>query len=152
MKFEFKGGRELQRKLRELDITQGRKKAIARRALDKAAVPIHQAWRDGVDVQSGTLKRSIKIGSRASTRGSRKFSKSTGGDLVERFVGIDPKEDPDGQVIIYAFIEEFGNDRQPANPAGRAAFEGRKEEALGLIAKTLGDEIAKIARREAAKR
>lgn len=151
MKIEFKGGRQLEQALRELDISTARKRGIASRALDQAAVPIQQKWQQGVDVDEGDLKRSVKIGNRAQTKATRKFKRGAGQDIVERYIGIDASEDSEGRLAIYSYIEEFGDENQPANPAGRAAWESKKQEAFDKIGPVLWDEIEKTARREARK-
>lgn len=135
--------------LKALDVSMARKRNIAARALDRAAIPIRDEWADKVDVQSGDLKRSIKIGPRAQTRATRKFSRGAGKDVVERFVGIDGSEGKD--LDVYAYIEEFGNERQAANPAGRNAWEGKKMEAFDSIAAELWSEIEAAAKKQAAK-
>lgn len=151
MKVKTSGFRELEAKLREMDITVARKKGIARRALDRAAEPIAAEWRRGVDVEKGDLKRSIKTGNRAQTRGTRRFKRGAGQDIVERYIGIDARENerlgPIGKSRGYAFYEEFGDDNRPANPAGRRAWESKKMGALDDIKETLADEIYKVARR-----
>jgi HK97 gp10 family phage protein len=144
VKVTFKGGRELEAALKELDMSTAKNRGVANRALDKAAVPIKDEWQRGVDVRKGVLRRSIDIGNRAQTKATRKFRR--GSDTVERYVGVDLREDP-VRLSIYAPIEEFGDKDQPANPAGRNAFETRKVEAMNLIGKTLWAEIEKIARR-----
>lgn len=149
MKVKFEGGRELEAALKALDISAARKRNLAGRALEKSAEPIRDEWAANVDVQSGDLKRSIKIGKRAQTRGTRKFARGAGKDIVERFVGVDPSEGQD--LEIYAYIEEFGNEGQPANPAGRKAWEGKKMEAFDRIGSDLWGEISRTAKREAAK-
>ena len=151
MKVEFKGGRQLEQSLRELYISQARKKGVARRALDKAAVPIRDKWVAGVDVLKGDLKRSIKIGNRAQTKATRKFKRGAGQDIVERYIGIDPNEAPEGRLQVYAQIEEFGDENQPANPAGRVAWETQKMPAFNMIGDELWAEINKVAKREAKK-
>lgn len=147
MKVDFKGGKAIEAALKELDISQARKRGIARRALDKAAEPIRDAWAQNVDEVSGDLKRSIKIGSRAQTRSSRRYARKAGKDIVERYVGIDARESQDGQLQAYAYIEEFGNERQAANPAGRNAFEGRKMEAFDMVGDLMWEGINKIAKK-----
>lgn len=151
MKIKFKGGRQLEQALRELDISQARKKGIARRALDRAAQPIQQDWQRNVDRDEGDLQRSIKIGSRAATRATRKFNRGGGKDIVERYVGIDAREDSDGRLPIYSYIEEFGNESEPANPAGRNAWERNKMKSFDRIADDLWAEIEKTAKAEARK-
>lgn len=147
MKVKTSGFRELEAKLRGMDITVARKKGIARRALDRAAEPIAAEWRRGVDVEKGDLKRSIKTGNRASTRGTRRFKRGAGQDIVERYIGIDASEGPEGRLLVYPYIEEFGSESEPANPAGRRAWESKKMGALDDIKETLADEIDKVARR-----
>ena len=147
MKVDFKGGKALEKALRELDISQARKKGIARRALTHAAEPIHNEWVRGVDVQRGDLKRSIKIGNRAQTRATRRFNRGAGKDIVQRFIGIDASENE--RLPIYAHIEEFGSESEPANPAGRRAWESKKMESFNRIADDLGEEIMKVAKRVA---
>lgn len=150
MKVKFKGGRELEAALKALDISTARKRGVATRALRVAAEPIRDEWASGVDVQSGDLKRSIKIGNRAATKGTRRFRKRAGRDVVEQYVGIDASEGTD--LPVYAYIEEFGTDRQPANPAGRRAWEAKKMEAFDKIGNALWNEIDATAKREAKRR
>ncbi|WP_343347651.1 hypothetical protein WJT74_05160 [Sphingomicrobium sp. XHP0239] len=145
MKVKFEGGRQLEAAFRELDITQARKKGIARRALDRAAEPIHDDWAAHVDKQSGDMKKSIKIGSRKATKANRKFARGAGKDIVERFVGIDLTVND--RLAVYAPIEELGSEKQPANPAGRAAFESKKNVALDRLGDDLWEEIEKVAKR-----
>lgn len=151
MKVEFKGGRALETALKELNISQARKKGVARRALDRAAEPMADKWRQGVDVLKGDMKRAIKTGNRAQTKATRKFKRGAGQDIVERFIGIDPNEAPAERLEVYAYIEEFGDEDQPANPAGRAAFESDKFRAMDRIGDELWKEIEKTAKREAKK-
>ena len=148
---KFEGGRKLEQAIKELDISTARKRGIARRALDKAAVPIRDKWKQGVDVDQGDLKRSIKIGNRAQTRATRKFRRGVGQDIVERYIGIDASEDSDGRLPVYAHIEEFGGESEPANPAGRRAWETEKMTAFNMIGDELWAEIDKVAKREARK-
>ena len=152
MKVKFEGGKEIEKALRELDISQARKKGIARRALDKAAQPIRDDWARNVDRDEGDLKRSVKIGNRAQTKATRKFKRTGGKDIVERYVGIDATEDSDGRLPVYAYIEEFGSEDEPANPAGRNAFERNKMDAMDRIGDELWKEIDKTAKREAKKK
>lgn len=149
MKAEFKGGREIEAALKALVLSTGRNRGIATRALRTAAEPIREEWANGVDVQSGDLKRSIKVGNRASTKQSRAFRRGAGSAIVEQYVGIDASEGKD--LPIYSYIEEFGNEGQPANPAGRRAWEGKKMEALEVVSDALWGEIEKTAKREARK-
>lgn len=149
MKAEFKGGREIEAALKALGITTTRKRGIATRALRVAAEPIREEWANGVDVKSGDLKRSIKVGNRATTKAIRQYRRTSGADVVEQYVGIDPTEGKD--LPIYAPIEEFGNEGQPANPAGRRAWEAKKMEAFEIVSSAMWKEIETTAKREARK-
>ena len=151
MKVKFEGGKQLEQALRELDISQARKKGIARRALDNAAQPIQQDWQRNVDKDEGDLQRSIKIGNRAQTRATRKFKRGAGQDIVERYIGIDASEDSDGRLPVYAYIEEFGSEDEPANPAGRNAWERNKMKSFERLGDDLWREIEKVAKAEARK-
>lgn len=150
MKIEIKGLKQIEQALKELDITTARKRGIARRALDRAAIPIRDDWKRGVDKDEKDLERSIKIGNRAQTRATRRFRRTS--DVVERYVGIDASEDSDGRLPIYSYIEEFGDENEPANPAGRQAFERNKVAAARGIGDDLWTEINKVAKTEARKR
>jgi hypothetical protein len=153
VKVDFKGGRELQAAMQELGQSIARNRGMARRALDKAAEPIQEEWVRGVDVLQGDLRRSIKIGDRAATKSTRRFRRGGGASIVERFIGIDASEDKDGRLAAvmgspgYAWIEEFGNGKHAANPAGRNAWETKKGEALDRVADDLRVEIAKVAKK-----
>lgn len=157
MKVDFKGGKELEAAFEELGQTVARNRGMARRALEKAAEPIHEEWVRGVDVLQGDLRRSVKIGDRAATKATRRFRRGAGGMIVERFIGIDASEDREGRLAAvmgspgYAWIEEFGNGKHAANPAGRQAWETKKTEALDRLADDLRVEIAKAAKRAARK-
>jgi hypothetical protein len=151
MKVEFKGGKELEAALAQLG-DKGAARRTAERALKLAAQPIRDAWAGGVDIEKGDLQRSIKIGKRAQTRATRKFRKGAGQDIVETYIGVDASEAPDGRLPIYAYIEEFGSNSQPANPAGRMAWESQKMTAFNRLADDLWAEISKTAERAAKKR
>lgn len=149
MKAEFKGGRELEAALKSLGFTTSRKRGIATRALREAAEPIREEWANGVDVNSGDLKKSIKVGNRASTKQSRAFRRGKGSAMVEQYVGIDASEGKD--LPIYAPIEEFGNEGHPANPAGRRAWEAQKVPAAESLNGAMWAEIERTAKRAAAR-
>lgn len=151
MKVDFKGGKELEAALKELG-DKGAARRTAERALKLAAQPIRDAWGAGVDVQSGDLKRSIKIGKRVQTRATRRFRKGAGQDIVETYIGVDASEGPDGRLPIYAVIEEFGSKDQAANPAGRNAWESKKMAAFDRLADDLRAEIEATAARAARKK
>jgi hypothetical protein len=159
MKVGFKGGKELDAALRELE--KGAARRTAERALKSAAEPIRDDWVGGVDVQSSDMKRSIKIGKRAQTRATRRFRRGAGQDVVTQYIGIDASVNPrlaagggdagTKRWTGYAFIEEFGDAGQPANPAGRRAWESQKMTAFNRLADDLRAEIMKTAERAARK-
>jgi hypothetical protein len=153
VKVDFKGGKQLEAAFKELGLSVAKNRGIARRALDKAAQPIQEEWVRGVDVLQGDLRRSIKVGDRAATKATRRFRRGSGASIVERFVGIDASEDKEGRLAAlggspgYAYLEEFGNGKQVANPAGRQAWETKKTVALDRLADDLKVELAKAAKR-----
>ena len=147
---KFSGGAQIENALREMDITKGRKRGIATKALANAAQPIRDEWRRRVDKEEGDLERSIKISPRADAAAKRAARRGSE-DVVTQFIGIDPSEDSKGRLLVYAYVEEFGVENRPANPAGRQAWEARKMEAFNRLADDLRVEIDKVAKREARK-
>ena len=152
MRVSFKGGRELQAALAELG-SVATQKNVAKRALDKAAIPIRdEAQRLAPDdPETGTgnfLVASIKIGERALGRRNRSYRKTNG--IVERYVGIDPTVHP--RVAFYSEIQEFGKGKTPAQPFFRPAWESKKMVAMDRLADDLTVEIGKAADRAARKR
>lgn len=142
MKFEFRGGREVEAALAELGASVGRR--IAERALKQAAQPIRDEWERLVPVDQGDLKRSIKIG-----RAIKSVQRTSRGEVVKTFVGVD--ESQDRRLHIYAEVQEFGNQDTPAQPAGRPAWESQKMVAFDRLADDLRTEITKTAERAARK-
>ncbi len=151
MKVKFEGGRELQAALRELG-SVATQRNVARRALDKAAIPI---WDEAVRLapddpktaEGVSLVSAIKIGERALGRGNRSFRRKNG--IVERYVGIDPTINP--RVAFYSEIAEFGKGPTRAQPYMRPAFESKKQEAVDRLGDDLREEIDKAAARAAKK-
>jgi HK97 gp10 family phage protein len=142
--FKFEGGRELEQSLSEL-ATRATKVNVARRALRRAAEPIREEWERLVPVDQGDLKRSIKVG-----RAIKAYQRAGNrGKAVTEFVGVDESEDR--RLHIYAEVIEFGNESHPAQPAGRPAWESKKDEALERIANDMREEIMKAAARAARK-
>jgi HK97 gp10 family phage protein len=138
----FEGGREFEAALADLGRSVG--KRTAERALAKAAEPIRDEWVRLAPDDSGDLKKAIKIG-----RAVKGVQKRVAKDQAVRFVGIDESENR--RLHIYAEVQEFGNASNPAQPAGRPAFERKKEEALARLADDLREEIQKTAERAARK-
>lgn len=169
MKVDFKGGKELEAALRELG-NKAASKRVAARALDKAAQIIADRAIQLAPEFDGFLKKSIKVGARAATAQTKRFKRSeSGGDRVERYVGIDervrparpPKTDrrrkrkeggsSGGSVAFYAQVVEFGLADNPAQPFMRPAWEEKKMQAFSSIAGNLRDEIKATAERAARK-
>jgi len=138
----FKGGKELEAALAELGRSVG--KRTAERALEKAAEPIRDEWIRLAPEKDGDLRKAIKIG-----RAVKGIQKRVAKDQAVRFIGID--ESQDRRLHIYAEIQEFGNKSNPAQPAGRPAWESKKGAALDRLADDLRAEIEKSAARAARK-
>jgi HK97 gp10 family phage protein len=151
MKVAFKGGRELQAALRELgNVTT--QKNVAKRALDKAAIPIRDeairlAPDDPKTAEGVSLVSAIKIGERALGRRNRSFRRDNG--IVERYIGIDPTVNP--RVAFYSEIAEFGKGNNPAKPYMRPAWETKKQVALDRLSDDLKIEIGKASDRASRK-
>jgi HK97 gp10 family phage protein len=139
----FTGGRELEAALADLG-KRTTAKRTAERALKKAAQPIRDKWQQLVPVGDGDLKRSIKIG-----KAVKGVQRQLRGSVAAIFVGIDETEDK--RLRIYGPVQEFGNESNPAQPAGRPAFEATKHEALDRLADDLWAEIEKTKARAAKK-
>jgi HK97 gp10 family phage protein len=132
--FKFEGGKEIQAALGQI-ATKAVARKTARRALEKAGEPIRGEWERGVDVDSGDLKKAIKVG-KANRKDDRFGNK---GDRVTAFVGVDLSINK--RLSTYARIEEFGGHGEVANPAGRHAFETKKQEAVDRLGADLWNEI-----------
>ncbi len=144
MKRGFSGGKELEQSLKELG-KRSTMRRTADRALRKAAEPIRDRWAELVPVDQGDLKRSIQIGKAVKT-----FQKNANqGQTVSVFIGVD--ESQDRRLHIYAPESEFGSQRQKAQPAGRPAFEEKRDEAVERLSEDLRLEIMKTAQRAARK-
>ncbi len=141
---DFKGGKELEAALKELG-DKGAARRTAERALKAAAQPIRDRWEELVPEDEGDLKRSIKIG-----KAIKSVQKLSRGDTVMTFVGVD--ESQDRRLHIYAEVQEFGDSKRQAQPAGRPAWESQKQVALDRLADDLRAEIIKTAERAARKR
>lgn len=151
MKVEFKGGRELEAALRELN-SRVTEINVAKRALDKAAIPIREeaqrlAPDDPRTAEGVSLVAAIKIGERALGRRNRAFRKDKG--VVERYVGIDGTVSP--RVGFYSEIQEFGKGPWKPQPYMRPAWENKKMVSMELLSETLRAEIDKAVARAAKK-
>ena len=139
--FTFTGGKELERALAEF--AKPMAKAVARRALKKAADPILSAYQAGTTVKSGALQRNEVVGTRLNKRQARMNKKLASKSAVEVHIGT---ADPGG------IQEEFGNRNQSPHPALRPAWDADGgQKAVDRIVSVLGPEIAKTAARVAKK-
>jgi len=143
MKVEFRGGKELEARLKALG-NKALAKRVAERALKRAAEPIRDKARELAPKDERNLEQSISIG-----RAIRAFQRTSAGDIVRTFVGID--ESKDARLHIYASIDEFGTDQHPAQPYMRPAWEAEKMNSFNLIRVTLDQEITQAAARQARK-
>ena len=143
VRMTFSGGRELEAALADLG-KRTTQKRTAERALKKAAEPIRDKWESLVPEDKGNLKRSIKIG-----KAVKAVRKGLPGEVAAMYVGVD--ESQDRRLHIYAEVQEFGNESNPAQPAGRPAWESEKQTSLDRLADDLWAEIEKTAERQARK-
>lgn len=160
MRVKVEGFKELDAALQEMKKSAA--KAVARRALMKAAAPIAADAQSGVQVSSGSTRRSIGVAA-ALTKRQRKQSgggakavagggfRSEAKDYVEVHIG--PRTDgsfasaPDPAGLM----EEFGTAKQSPEPFMRPAWDGNKDSALETIRTELAAEIEKTRKRAAAK-
>jgi len=155
--------------LRELDAALAElPKAVARntlrRVLKKAGQPIAEKARQLAPVDTGRLRDSInvspKLGTKAgqkeyaaamkqglgqeaavaAMRDARRAAKGEG-SFAEMYVG--PGRQP------HAHLQEFGSVNNRPHPFMRPAWDANKDEALEIIKRDLGGEIAKAAKRVA---
>lgn len=144
MKVSFKGGLEIEAALKALG-DKGAIKRTAERALKRAAEPIRDKAKELAPKDERHLEESISIG-----RAIQAFQRTSSGDVVRTFVGID--ESKDARLHIYASVDEFGTESHPAQPYMRPAWEAEKMTAFNLVKDTLDEEIIKTAARQARKR
>jgi hypothetical protein len=135
----FKGGRELEKALAELDKAATRK-ATSRRALKKAAEPIHRAYQVNTTVVTGVLLENEVVGTRLNRRQAA-MNRKMGKSEVEIHIGT---ADPAG------IQQEFGNVNQAANPALQPAYDAEGgDRALDRIGAEMWVDIGKTAARQA---
>lgn len=143
MKVKFTGGKELEARIKALG-NKALARRVAERALKRAAEPIRDKAKELAPKDERNLEQSISIG-----RAIKAFQRTSSGDIVRTFVGID--ESKDARLHIYASIDEFGTDSHPAQPYMRPAWEAEKMTAFNLLRTTLDEEITKAAARQARK-
>lgn len=139
--FKVVGLKDIEKQLSELK--KATAKAVARRALKKAAVPIHDEAKALVpdDPKTGPqdfdLTTTLRIGTRA-TRGAKHRKQSP----VEVLIGPRSR---------HAHLQEFGTSRHPATPFMRPAWDAKKQDALDIVVEAMWSEIEKTVKRQAAK-
>lgn len=159
MKQKVEGLRDLERALAELG-KPSRQKAVARRALKKAAVPMVEAASANAPVLSGSLQASIHAGTKTSdgNAGKRAFAAVMAGggsrgeagaaaraanaatsNLVELHVG--PGQHPQ------AIFQEFGTEHHEPQPFMRPAWDETSGGMVESIKAELAADIAKTAAR-----
>jgi len=115
-------------------------KNVLRRTGRKALVPMDEEWRRRAPHLTGALEESGGVGSKL-TRSQRQEHERE--SFVEVFAGPGPNPQ--------AIQQEFGNVNHPPQPFMRPAWDATKDDALRIVAETLGAEIAASAKRAAAR-
>lgn len=134
------GAKELDRALGQLTKTTA--KAVLRKVMKEAAEPLAQAARQKAPKDEYHLHDSIDVSTRLSKRQSMMHRREAGRSFQEMFVGTN---NPAG------VQQEFGNERHPAQPFMRPAWDQEKMNVLDGIGARLGGEITKAAERLARK-
>ena len=136
----IEGLRELNATLKKLeDRTQ---KRILNRAVNAGAVVIRNEARQNAPQDTGKLKRNIITAKRRAQKGQAVYAVS-----VRR-----KGKAEDSRNAFYGYFVEFGTSKMTARPFLTPAFEGKREEAMRQIAKTLGEGIDKAAKEEGVRR
>lgn len=139
VKVKVTGLRQLDRALGELPKSTG--KAVLRRVLKKAAQPIADHAEALAPVDKGTLKHSIGVGTKLTSRQKAQHRKMFKSDKasVEMFAGAGG--------LPSAHNQEFGNEHNGPQPFMRPAWAATKMQVLDTIKDDLGDEIIAAAKR-----
>lgn len=140
---KVEGLRELEKALGELPRATG--KNVLRRVLRTAGEPMVRDAKALVPVASGKLRDSIAVATQLSKRQRALYKKMFADDKasVEMFVGV--------AALPHAHLQEFGTSRHGPQPFMRPAWDANKNGMLDSIKDELGVEIAKAAKRLAAK-
>lgn len=143
VKVKVEGLKELDAALGELPKATG--KNVLRRVLREVAKPMADQAAGMAPVLTGTLKRSVGVGSRLTKRQGRLHRKMFKDDKasVEIFVGAGG--------LPQAHLREFGADGKPPHAFVRPAWDANKMPMLERIKSTLAAEIKKSADRLARK-
>lgn len=136
--------------LRELDaalgeFTKATAKGVLRRVGLKALEPVADGMRalapDDPATGGNDLRSSIGTGTKLSPRQARLNRKLEGKAFVEVYAGAGP--------VPHAHLQEFGTVNHSPQPFARPAWDSNKGRVLDTVAKDLGAEIDKTARRVA---
>lgn len=157
---KIEGGLEIQAALRELGDPKSVKNAL-RKALRDAAKPMLERAREGVPVDKGDLKRSVKMAAAKRERlNSPEFGIVIGIDANVQPARNIPRKTRSGKSTTYrdpgvagvAPIVEFGKIGEPAKPFMRGAFDAEAEATIRRFGTTAGPAIEAAAARLAKKR
>ena len=135
----MEGLAELTKNLQYLPKTTA--KNTIRRVLKERAKPVQEAWQQRTPKLTGDLERSIVVGTKLTRRQARE-AKKDGTYFSEIHIGT---ADPAGVQT------EFGNEHQPAHPAGRPAWEATQDAVLIGIGEDFEKAIVKSLARIAKK-
>lgn len=117
-------------------------KNVMRRVLRKGGKLIIDAAKSRVPKDDGDLLKSLRVGTRLSSRQKRNFRKRNPHDVM-MFVGAGP--------LPQAHLQEFGTKNHTAQPFLRPAWDANKRKVLDNIRKDMWQEIRKAAERLARK-
>lgn len=137
----IEGLRQLDQALGELGKAAG--KAVLRRVGKKALEPMRAAAEAQAPRLEGHLQRSVAVSTKLTKRQARLARKRGGKASVMVHMG---PNDPS------AVPQEFGAKGDPPQPFMRPAFDAHARGAIEIVGDTLGGEIMKTARRQAARR
>lgn len=169
VRVRVEGLRELDKALGEL--TKATARNTLRRALTSAAEPMRAAAERNAPMDTGELKRSIKLSSKIDNRvgkaeyaavmragGTRsaasqalrdaRRAKGIGESFAEVFMG---PEKTGKRGSIKAMVQEFGSKKQAAQPYMRPAFDSEAQTVINNVGKELAKEIDKSVKRARAR-
>lgn len=138
---KVQGLRELDKALEGLKISTA--KGALRRVAKKALEPMLETAKHHVPVDEGHLRDSIVIASSGLTRRARAQDRGRVKQGIRLYLGTASRN---------AVPREFGSARSAAQPYMRPAWDQHKDEAVQIVARELGPEIEKTARRAAKRR
>lgn len=130
--FDMKGGAEIDKSLRSIDLKVQRK--IVSKALREGAKPIVKEAKQNAKktTRTGTLWKSIK----AVTGKSKRYLKSI---VITTTKGKGVKHD-----AFYAHLVEFGTAHSRPSPFMRPALDAKADEAIKTVAKEIARQVAEF--------